>query len=338
MIYFDLTQTGSARHRSGLTRVTSRLREEAAGAFSPVVWKQWTRDVRSEDWFLSAELFSEEERPGLTDWLRRRPCRFAAVFHDAIPLRFPHTTWPKSVARHPGYMKRLAEFDHVFAVSETSRQDLLAFWRWQGVVPRARVSTIALGADGLKTPRSVSAGAKPSRMLLSVGILEPRKNQAFLLDLAERLWDRRVDFTLVLVGRINPHFGNPLKTRIRELQRRQPGRLLHLARADDRTLANLYGEARATIFATVAEGCGLPVLESLWQGVPCLCSDLPVLRENADGGGCRALPLDQPARWDEAVRQVLEDDDAWRALVLGGMARTLPTWAETARSLIAGCA
>jgi len=337
MIYFDLTQTGSARHRSGLTRVTSRLRDEAAGAFSPVVWNRWTREVQSEDWFLSAELFSEEERPGLTNWLRRRPCRFAAVFHDAIPLRYPHTTWPKSVARHPGYMKLLAEFDHVFAVSETSRQDLLAFWRWQGVVPRARVSTLALGADGLKTPRTTSPSATPSRILLSVGILEPRKNQAFLLDLAERLWARQVEFTLVLVGRINPHFGKPLQARIRELQRRHPGRLVHLGRADDRTLAELYRKARATLFATVAEGCGLPVLESLWQGVPCLCSDLPVLRENADGGGCCVLPLDRPDRWEEAVRQVLEDDDAWRSLAVAGAARALPSWGEAARTLIAGC-
>jgi len=226
----------------------------------------------------------------------------------------------------------------VFAVSETSRQDLLAFWRWQGVVPRARVSTFALGADGLRTPRSTSPSATPSRMLLSVGILEPRKNQGFLLDLAERLWERQVDYTLVLIGRINPHFGKPLQARIRELQRLRPGRLIQLERADDRTLADLYRKARATLFASVAEGCGLPVLESLWQGVPCLCSDLPVLRENADGGGCRVLPLDQPARWDEAVRQVLEDDEAWRSLVLESTARALPTWAEAARTLISGCA
>ena len=46
---------------------------------------------------------------------------------------------PQSVARHPGYLKFLARFDRVWAVSAASREELLGFWRWQGVTPRSTI-------------------------------------------------------------------------------------------------------------------------------------------------------------------------------------------------------
>lgn len=337
MIYFDTTQAGSARHASGLNRVSTRLRAEGGTAFTPISWPKWSRTVEPRDWFLTTELFSEAERPGLSVWMRQRPCRFAAVFHDAIPLRYPDITWPRSVARHPGYMSLLAEFDRVLAVSEASRRDLLGFWRWQGLRPRAEVTVIALGADGVAGVRVAPPDSAPGPRFLSVGILEPRKNQAFLLEVAERLWRERVVFALHLVGRVNPAFGRPVLSRIRDLQARFPGLLEYHGAANDATLTALHRRARATLFATRAEGCGLPVLESLWQGVPCLCSDLPVLRENAEGGGCRTLPLDQPEAWAAAIRELAGSESAWRELAGQIPGRRLPRWAETAATLVAAC-
>ena len=69
-----------------------------------------------------------------------------------------------------------------------------------------------------------------------------------------------------------------------------------------------YGAARAAVFPTIAEGCGLPVIESLWRGVPCVCSDLPVLRENTAGGGCLTAAVNDPAGWARQVRAVLTDE------------------------------
>src|ERR1019366_7898 len=109
------------------------LADGLGSAATEVRWPAWDRSAGADDWFLTGELFSEEERPGFTEFLAVHPCRLAAIFHDAIPLRHPHITWPQSVARHPGYMKSLARFDRVWAVSEASRAELLGFWRWQGV-------------------------------------------------------------------------------------------------------------------------------------------------------------------------------------------------------------
>jgi glycosyltransferase involved in cell wall biosynthesis len=257
------------------------------------------------------------------------------VFHDAIPLKFPHITWPQSVARHPGYMKLLATFDRVFAVSAASKAELEGFWRWQGLTTTPPVEVLPLGADFGGSERVTAQAPVPPGppQLLCVGIVEPRKNQSFLLDVCESLWSEGLAFQLHVVGRVNPHFGPPIATRLRQLQRRTGGRLRWHERLDDAGLLTRYREARATVFPTIAEGCGLPLLESLWQGVPCVCSDLPVLRENADAGGCLPVAINDPTAWARALRAVLTDDAHRAALKAAASSRPLPTWSDTARTL-----
>ena len=340
MIFLDTTKSADARHRSGLTRVTTRLGAALGEAARPARWHAAKRAFTVEDgsapgpgdWLVTAELFSEEERPGFGEFLETKSCRTAAIFHDAIPLRFPHTTWPKSVARHPGYLKLLAGFDRIWAVSRASRDELTGYWRWLGLESTPPVDVLALGADFDGAPRNASPRAT-SPTLVCTGILEPRKNQTFLLEVCARLWRAGLNFDLHLVGRVNPHFGEPVLRRVREAEREFPGRVQHHDGVSDEALARLLASARATVFPTRAEGCGLPLLESLWRAVPCVCSDLPVLRENADGGGCEPVALDDTAAWEKALRRILTDDEFHARLAGAALARPLPSWSETARAV-----
>ena len=346
MIYYDVTKMEKSAHRSGLTRVSSRLREEMGSVLREVRWEAPPRafvdvrdgkpvEFRREDWLLTVELFSEPERPGLWSFLRQPPCRLAAIFPDAIPIQLPHITWPHSVQRHPEYMKMLAAFDRVWGISETVRRDLVEFWRWQGVEPRAQVATIELGADfdGQHRMQRDPVISRGRAALLCVGIVEPRKNQEFLLDVCESLWAEGASFKLHVVGRVNPHYGRTTERRIRALAKRQPDFQFHAA-AGDATLRNLYGEARAVVCPTIAEGCGLPLLEALWRGVPVVASDLPVLRENAAAGGCLLAGLNDAADWREKLRAVLTNRELALRLQGEAMQRPLPRWSATARTLL----
>ncbi|MBL9203336.1 MAG: glycosyltransferase [Opitutaceae bacterium] len=335
MIFFDTTKSGAAGHRSGLTRVNTRLREELAARATATAWADAATRATRDDWFFTTELFSEEERPGFSGFLAARPCRLAAVFHDAIPLKHPHITWPRSVARHPGYMKLLAQFDRVWAVSGASREELLGYWRWLGLERLPPVEVLPLGADFNRAPRVTARPAPAAPRLLCVGILEPRKNQSLLLAACEDLWAAGLTFELHLVGRVNPQFGRPIAARVRDLQRTRASVLHFHEAADDAALAALHATARATVFPTIAEGCGLPLLESLWQGVPCVCSDLPVLRENAGAGGCLPVAANDRAAWREALRRLLTDDAFAARLAAEATARPLPTWRQAADTVSA---
>lgn len=343
MIFLDTTRTGAARHHSGLNRVGVRLREALGPSVCPATWDPSIRGLRVTggtapgpgDWFLTPELFSEVERPGFAEFLAARSLRLAAIFHDAIPLRLPAITWPRSVARHPEYMKRLAGFDRLWAVSRASREDLLGFWRWQGVRQTPPVDVLALGADATGSPRVSQRAVPAAPRILCLGILEPRKDQLTLLEACRQLRAEGVAVELDVVGRVNPHFGAPTVARIRELQRESRGWLRFHEGADDATVERLFAAARVTAFPTRAEGCGLPLLESLWRGLPCVCSDLPVLRENADAGGCLPVTPGDPAAWRNALRGVLTDDALVNRLTAEAVTRTLPTWREAAATLAA---
>jgi glycosyltransferase involved in cell wall biosynthesis len=344
MIYYDVTKMGGARHKSGLTRVSSRLLAELHDNVTPVVWKRggWIDAaskapvaLRAEDWIVTVELFSEAERPGFREFIAGRRCRLGAVYADAIPLKFPHITWPHSVQRHPDYLKLLAGFDRVWAVSNYVRDELTQFWSWQGVEPRASVGRIELGADFDGSGRAMELptfNGRPS--LLCVGIIEPRKNQTFLVEVAKALWLEGLDFDLHIVGRVNPHFGEPIVRRIKAVAKREPRLHLHVS-ATDRKLRELYAGARGVVFPTVAEGCGLPVIEALWRGVPCVCSDLAVLRELTAPGGCLHARVNDLADWVMNLRELLRDSSGSRALAEQALKRPLPTWAASAGALLA---
>jgi glycosyltransferase involved in cell wall biosynthesis len=335
MILFDETNAASWSHPSGLARVSRRLKAGLGAAARGVSWP-WTAAAPAPgDWILTAELFSEHERPGLTEFLVRRPCGVAAVYHDAIPIKLPDITWPRSVERHPSYMKLLARFDRVWAVSNASRQELLGFWEWQGIRSPPPVEVLALGADMEGVARATVANTPAQARIpriVSVGILEPRKNQAVIVEACDALRGEGLDMELHLVGRVNPHFGKPLRRRIAELQGRWPG-LRHHSGLGDAALVDLVRGARATAFASVAEGCGLPLLESLWMGVPCACSDIAPLLENASGGGCAVVEGNGLAGWKAVLRRLLTDDAYRGRLAAEAIGRPLPTWAEAARTL-----
>ncbi|HEY1793783.1 MAG TPA: glycosyltransferase [Opitutaceae bacterium] len=333
MIYFDTTSASSWHHSSGLMRVSSRLFSELGGLAVPATWPRIAELAGAGDWILTPELFSEEERPGFSAFLEGRSCRAAAIFHDAIPLKHPDITWPRSVERHAGYMKLLAKFDRVWAISESSRRDLQGLWDWQGAAGRPPVDLLHLGSDwpglGRQSCRPV-AGLAPR--IVSVGILEPRKNQGVLLDAFEELLGGGTVAELHLVGRVNPQFGRPLEARVASLSRRWPG-IRHHPKMDDAALAALIMSSRATAFPSIAEGCGLPLLESLWMAVPCLCSAIAPLSENAEGGGCRVV---RDGDWAEAIRSILTDGGGRDALARAAASRRLPTWSEAAKALASG--
>jgi glycosyltransferase involved in cell wall biosynthesis len=333
MIYFDITKTAQSRHASGLTRVSRSLLTAFGPRVVPVRWESWDRKVNPNDWYLIAELFSEEDRPGITAFLEAKSCKTAAVFHDLIPLRFPHITWPKSVARHPVYVKLLTHFNSIYCVSNYSKNDLIHFWKWQGITQFPEMHTITLGSDFSSDNRVILSKQPDATSFICVGIIEPRKNQELLLTACKTLWDEGLKFDMHCVGRLNPHYGKPILEKIKRLMRDYSTLHYHDDLTDSQ-MKDLYETSSASLFPTRAEGCGLPLLESLWSGVPCICSDLPVLKENADAGGCLLIASDDVASWTKKLREIIKDPSRLAYLRTQAHTRALPTWQVTADSLL----
>jgi glycosyltransferase involved in cell wall biosynthesis len=254
-----------------------------------------------------------------------------AIFHDAIALRLPELTPAGTVARFPAYLQELLAFDGIAAVSADSRDALLDYWRWLGVKRTPPVRAIQLGVDAPAASAPAPAPAGPP-VVLCVGSIEGRKNHLALLDAAESLWASGLNFQLRLIGLAQPATGAAALARLGEL--RAAGRpVRHDGPVGDDAVAAAYAACAFTVYPSIAEGFGLPVLESLAHGKPCVCSARGALGEAAAGGGVVALPEVSSTAIAAAIARLLSDPSELAVLAAAARLRPRRTWWDHAADL-----
>jgi len=290
--------------------------------------------IDPSDTFITCELFCEFERKGVESFLRNAPCKTYAIFHDAIPLQYPEFTWPHSVQRHPSYMKMLALFSGVFAVSSHSAILLEEYWEWLDIKNAPSVRSIQLGADGIFEDASQPKAVRDDRIqLLTLAIIEKRKGQDVALAAAKTLWEEGLQFDYHFVGRTNPYFGKEIERSLRKAARKGYAVQLH-GQLNDQGLQKLFTRADLVVMPSLAEGCGLPVLEALWKGVPTLSSSLHSVRENARFGGCKLFKTGNAIDLANRLRELLVNRQALTELSQSIRTDMLPKWKETVNDVI----
>lgn len=277
------------------------------------------------------EVFSPKVAANLPELFAQITGPRVALFHDAIALKYPELTPSKTVARFPGYLRELLNFDAVAAVSEDSRASLTDYWQWLGIAkpPPVHTVTLPLMKTVLSTAQRANATDQSPLTLLCVGTIEGRKNHLALLDACEQLWAQNHTFALRIVGLAHPQTGRAALERLQALQAKKRA-LRYDGPVDDETLAKAYSECEFTVYPSLIEGFGLPVLESLSHGKPCICSGHGALGESARGGGCLALKTVDSLSLAEAIRQLLTDPTKRAELALAAEKRCFKSWSDYA--------
>lgn len=282
--------------------------------------------------FVCPELFSPAVAAHLSQLLATVSGPRVAVFHDAIGLKLPELTPPGTVRRLPAYLRELMLFDGIAANSEDSAASLRDYWAWLGVTGTPPVQAIPLGLDECHVIRDIPAGEVPR--VLCVGTIEGRKNHLALLEACEALWTEGARFELQLLGMARPDTAGAALARITALK--AAGRpLLYDGPAGDDALQAAYRRCAFTVYPSLIEGFGLPVLESLQHGKPCVCSGQGALGESARGGGCIALPALDAATLAGAIRRLLQNPADLAALGAEARARKFKSWPDYAGELTA---
>jgi glycosyltransferase involved in cell wall biosynthesis len=248
---------------------------------------------------------------------------YAGVYPEKL-VRYLNSVVPRSVRRAT----------HIVADSAETRNDLITLWG----VPPQKITVLYSGVGQEFQPvtrkseltavrQKYRIGDKP--YLLSVGTVQPRKNYSMLIRAFAAIahdWPHQ----LVIAGGKGWLYDDILA----EIERQgATGRVQFLGFVDDADLPALYSDAALFLFPSLYEGFGLPLLEAMACGVPCLSSDASCLPEVAGNAAVLLSPHDQEA-WSRAIHRLLLDAPRRSELVgLGAVQAHRFTWHRAAREL-----
>ncbi len=261
------------------------------------------------------------------------PLRTSIVFYDAIPIRYPEYF---GTATHSTYLRSLSlarDVDAVSCISEAVRdhiENLLA------VMPRRRPARVAVHTLGADLPENTAAcpGVTFNRpAVLCVGTVEPRKNQLRILEAMTAAQRAGSEFTGVFAGNagwFNGRFREALagaSAAGHDLQLRE--------NVTNDELRGLYAAAAFTVYCSIDEGFGLPIIESLRQGRPCITSNRGSMREISDQtGGCLVVDPENVDEIAAAITRLMESTDTLARLTREAEASQWPTWREYTEELV----
>lgn len=303
--------------------------------------------ARAEDVFLAVDLAPRtlpRHASTLRRW-KRDGVRICFVVHDLLPALHEEWFTPGLVRAFKEWLDALANLaDPALCTTRTGEAALrrLLEERYGAAGQAVRTGWFHLGSDveasapSAGMPANLAAtlerlrrgpNGAPAQSILMVGTLEPRKGYTQALDAFEKLWQGGEAANLLIVGR--PGWGTD--TLVRRLRTHaEAGRRLHwFDAASDELLRTLYGLCDGLLFASEAEGFGLPLVEVAHYGKPVLARDIPVFRELA---GKHVRYFSGAADLPQALGDWLADVRAGRAPDSGGIARQ--TWRESAQQML----
>ncbi|MBU9398477.1 glycosyltransferase family 4 protein [Burkholderia multivorans] len=225
--------------------------------------------------------------------LRQQGVYVKFLVYDLLPIEFPQYFFDANLkALHERLLAVMATTDGTICISRATSDALLAWIRDKNVAtsPDFRSTWAHIGVD---FPDVVEGALPPDAMkviaamqgrpsFLCVSTIEPRKNQAQVLEAVEALWSAGQDVCLTFVGRLGWKM-DALADKMRK-HREFGKRLFWLAGVDDNYLVSLYKAASGLIAASVNEGFGLSLIEAAYYGLPVIARDIPVFREVAGEG------------------------------------------------------
>ncbi len=193
-------------------------------------------------------------------------------------------------------------------------------------VPESRVETLYLGVDTDQFrpgPRDATLlqtlGMRGRIVLLFVGRLATNKRIDLLIRALARLPG---EYALVVAGdNQRPEYAEVMEACLRlAAEVNVEGRVVFAGRVSDRRLSALYRSADVFVSASLHEGFGMPFLEAMASGLPCVGAEAAAIPEVLAGAGL----LFEPENHEDLARQVASlcgDVDLYRSSVRKGLDR-----------------
>jgi glycosyltransferase involved in cell wall biosynthesis len=235
------------------------------------------------------------------------PVPVVVSVHDVSFLEHPeYFPWERALQLQWTVRRTVRRAARILTGTEFSRASIL---RAYGDLDEDKVVTVPNAAASDFRPVSRDSAAAtvrehfsiPAPFLLSVGDLQPRKNQIGLIRAFARLVRAYPQFkhNLVLAGK-ETWFAERVHEAARDSGVAE--RIRFFGFVSDQDLLQLYNACDLFVFPSFYEGFGLPALEAMACGRAVVCSNTSALPEVVDG----AAILFDPYSIDEMVRAIAD--------------------------------
>ena len=234
------------------------------------------------------------------------PCPFVTTIHDVVWRALPRTFPPRDRVIMNLGMPATAKLARRILTESRSSQNEIA--RTLRVAP-AKISVTTIGLDDRfrapVSPATIAAlrhkydlGAAP--YVLSVGVLQPRKNVARLMKAFRQIKRAHPDWPHQLVITGKHGWGDELPDSDADIR--------FTGYVQDDELPALYAGAQVFAYPSLYEGFGLPIIEAMAAGAPVLTSNRASMPEVAGDAAVKIDPYETQSIRD-GLELMLRDAD-----------------------------
>ncbi len=253
----------------------------------------------------------------LPQGIHRSKIPSVVTIHDLIFMRYPefyNTIDRKIYAEKAKYACRAA--DKIIAISRQTKNDIETFLK----ISAEKIAVIYQPVSSVFYEKQNSGEVRekyglPENFILSVGTLEPRKNQLAIL---QALHAQKIKTQTVFVGGQNASYFKKMRLFIEE--HKMTEQVIFLSGLPEEELAALYQSALLSVYISVSEGFGLPVIEAMASECAVLTSAVSVLPETAGDAALLCNPA-QAEDIGEKLKTLTENRELRNALIQKGKKR-----------------
>ncbi|WP_267406958.1 glycosyltransferase [Methylobacterium sp. GC_Met_1] len=208
---------------------------------------------------------------------------------DLFPLTNSDWFSAAAVAKFNGQLRYLTAADHLLCISAATEGAVRAVFPTLSATSSVAHLGVALHSGSYGDAASASpiaSGEEP--YFICVGTIEPRKNLSTVIAAMRHLRAPAVQhLRMVVVGQAG---WSITAEDLTNLAGTDASRITFLGRVPDEQLWGLYSGAICTVFPSLAEGFGLPIIESFSCGTPVVTSNGSSMAEIADSGALLVDP------------------------------------------------
>ncbi|MGF6853559.1 glycosyltransferase [Paraburkholderia sp. CI3] len=300
--------------------------------------------------FAAIDWYPEHERARTFQAIKmarsKRSVTTSQLIYDFTPMLIPHHHLKETAERYEPFIKFSSEnFDHLIYGGQTAKRDGIAFQKAHGW-PIPASDYVEFGSDISESDiaRVITSEANDKqvlerlgvgpRFIMTVGTLQPRKNQEMLykayITMLESGEGDKLPQMLFIGGK---GWKSDDFLAILQEDSRVRGRILML-RPTDAELNVLYRHCMFTLLPSFYEGWSLTLPESLSYGKFCLTADCAPLRETGRDLVEYINPLDT-YRWADRIAHYArhpEEVAAWETRIWSGWKPR--SWKESTEMLL----